>query len=87
MITGQSNSTIYLYCDQFLSELKFDPPDESELSNGIFKYLEPYLDQRKNDEKIWSTVYQCKINFKELRDQKPGDCKELIETDQYELAK
>ena len=44
MIPGQSNSTVYLYCDQFLSELKFDPPDESELCNGIFKYLEPYLD-------------------------------------------
>ena len=42
------NSTltdIYLYCDQNLAEYQRNPPEETELVNGVFKYLEPHLEQ------------------------------------------
>ena len=63
----RDNCTIYFYCDQFLSELKFDPPDESELSNGTFKYLDPLLESQWTVNKNWATLYHCEVNFEELR--------------------
>ena len=39
-----SETEIFLYCDQNLAELNIEVPEDQDLSNGIFKYLEPRLE-------------------------------------------
>ena len=61
------------------------PPDESELSNGVFKYLEPTLDAAQAANGDWSTLYDCKVNFASLR--ASVFCTELIDKKELDKAR